>query len=104
MEPFSRYGIYIQELNHRYVFGTAETHFQTKPGIVGNAGGFSMISNLGTSSIPFIEYVTVGKGQVIPAGTSVSRHGKIFGEEFGINHLDQFSLMYHQYHPRLKIS
>ena len=73
MEPFSRYGIYIQEINHRTVYGTAETHFQTKPGIVGNAGGFSMISNLGTSSIPFIEYVTVGKGQVIPAGTSTSR-------------------------------
>ena len=32
-----------------------------------------MISNLGTSSIPFIEYLTVGKGQVIPAGTSKSR-------------------------------
>ena len=73
MEPFSRYGVYIQELEHRTVYGTAETHHQTKPGIVGNGGGFSMISNLGTSSIPFIEYVTVGKGQVIPAGTSTSR-------------------------------
>ena len=73
MEPFSRYGVYIQELMHRTVYGTLETHFETKPGIVGNGGGFSMISNLGTSSIPFIEYVTVGKGQVIPAGTSTSR-------------------------------
>ena len=73
MEPFSRYGIYIQEINHRTVYGTAETHFETKPGIVGNGAGFSMISNLGISSIPFIEYVTVGKGQVIPAGTSTSR-------------------------------
>jgi hypothetical protein len=73
LEPFSRYGVYIQELEHRTVYGTAETHFQTKPGIVGNGAGFSMISNLGTSSIPFIEYLTVGKGQVIPAGTSTSR-------------------------------
>ena len=73
MEPFSRYGVYIQELNHRTVYGTAETHFQTKPGIVANGGGFSMISNLGISSIPFIEYLTVGKGQVIPAGPSTSR-------------------------------
>ena len=73
MEPFSRYGVYIQELNHRTVYGTAETHHQTKPGIVGNGVGFSMISNLGISSIPFIEYLTVGKGQVIPAGTSTSR-------------------------------
>ena len=30
MEPFSRYGVYIQELNHRTVYGTAETHHQTK--------------------------------------------------------------------------
>ena len=73
MEPFSRYGVYIQELMHRTVYGTAETHFETKPGIVGNGGGFSMISNLGISSIPFIEYLTVGKGQVIPAGPSTSR-------------------------------
>ena len=73
IEPFSRYGVYIQELEHRTVYGTAETHFQTKPGIVGNGIGFSLISNLGTSSIPFIEYLTVGRGQVIPAGTSTSR-------------------------------
>ena len=72
-EPYSRYGIYIQELMHRTVYGTAETHFQTKPGIVGNGVGFSMISNLGISSIPFIEYMTVGRGQVIPAGPSTSR-------------------------------
>ena len=73
IEPFSRYGVYIQELKHRTVYSTAETHFQTKPGIVGNGASFSMISNLGISSIPFIEYLTVGRGQVIPAGTSTSR-------------------------------
>jgi hypothetical protein len=73
MEPFSRYGVYIQELNHRTVYGTAETHFEKHPGIVASGSGFSMISNLGISSIPFIEYLTVGRGQVIPAGTSTSR-------------------------------
>ena len=51
MEPFSRYGVYIQELNHRTVYGTAEAHQQTSPGLVGNGIGFSLISNLGTSSI-----------------------------------------------------
>ena len=75
MEPFSRYGVYIQELNHRTVYGTAEAHQQTSPGLVGNGIGFSLISNLGTSSIPFIEYLTVGKGQVIPSGSSTSRIG-----------------------------
>ena len=73
MEPFSRYGTYSQELGHRYVFGTAETHHQTHPGLTGNGVGFALISNLGISSIPFIEYMTVGRGQVIPAGTSTAR-------------------------------
>ena len=73
IEPFSRYGVYIQEIGHRTVYGTAETHHQTKPGMTGNGGGFSLISNLGISSIPFIEYLTVGRGQVIPAGPSTSR-------------------------------
>ena len=73
MEPFSRYGVYIQEINHRTVWGTAETHQQTSPGIVASGASFSLISNLGISSIPFIEYLTVGRGQVIPAGPSTSR-------------------------------
>ena len=73
LEPFSRYGVYIQEIGHRTVYGTAETHHQTKPGMTGNTGSFSVISNLGISSIPFIEYLTVGRGQVIPAGPSTSR-------------------------------
>ena len=73
MEPFSRYGTYSQDIKHRYIWGTAETHHETRPGVTGNTGGFSIISNLGTSSIPFIEYMTVGKGQVIPSGTSTAR-------------------------------
>ena len=73
MEPFSRYGTYSQDIEHRYIWGTAETHHQTRPGVTGSTGGFSIISNLGISSIPFIEYLTVGKGQVIPAGTSTAR-------------------------------
>jgi len=75
MEPFSRYGVYIQELNHRTVYGFLESHQETSPGLVANGAGFSLISNLGTSSIPFIEYLTVGKGQVIPSGSSTSRIG-----------------------------
>ena len=73
MEPFSRYGIYYQELNHRTIYGTIEAHQETSPGIVGNYGYFSSISNLGISSIPLIEYLSVGKGQVIPSGISTSR-------------------------------
>ena len=73
LEPFSRYGVYTQELGHRTVYGTMETHHQSDPGLQGSGGGFSLISNLGISSIPFIEYMTVGKGQVIPAGPATSR-------------------------------
>ena len=74
IEPFSRYGVYIQELvSHRYIYGQGETHHETKPGLTGSGGGFSMITNLGISSIPFIEYLTVGAGQVIPGGTSTAR-------------------------------
>ena len=74
MEPFSRYGVYIQELiAHRYIFGIEETHHQNHPGLTGNSLGFSSISNLGISSIPFLEYVSAGSGQVIPAGTSTAR-------------------------------
>ena len=73
IEPFSRYGVYAQELYHRTVYGFLETHNQRDPGLNGNGGGFSFISNLGISSIPFIEYMSVGKGQVIPAGPGTSR-------------------------------
>ena len=73
-EPFSRYGVYIQEfIAHRYFSATVETHHETHPGLTGNGGSFSSISNLRISSIPFLEYITAGSGQVIPAGTSTAR-------------------------------
>ena len=72
-EPFSRYGVYAQELYHRTVYTFIETLFQSDPGVLINANVFSFISNLGISSIPFVEYMSVGKGQVIPAGPSTSR-------------------------------
>ena len=40
---------------------------------MGNGPGFSSITNLGISSIPFIEYMTVGKGQLIPGSPTTSR-------------------------------
>ena len=73
LEPFNRIGCYYQEINHREVYGTGETHHEKVPGVQAAAFTLSLISNLGTSSIPFIEYMTVGTGQVIPAGTSTSR-------------------------------
>ena len=73
LEPFSRYGVYTQEIKHRTVFGVIQSNHESDPGVQSDGGGFSFISNLGISSIPFIEYMSVGKGQVIPAGPSTSR-------------------------------
>ena len=73
MEPFTRYGIYSQEIGHRYVYSIQETHHQTKPGLTGSSKTYAYISNLGISSIPFINHVTVGVGTLIPSGTSTSR-------------------------------
>ena len=73
IEPFSRYGVYSQELFHRTVYTFIQTFHQSDPGVQINANVFSFISNLGISSIPFVEYMTVGKGQVIPAGPKTSR-------------------------------
>ncbi|MCQ2817170.1 MAG: hypothetical protein MJ252_07885, partial [archaeon] len=74
MEPFTRYGVYIQELvGHRTLYGTAEAHHVKDPGLQGIGEGFSTISNLGISSIPFVEYVTTGSGLLIPAAQFTSR-------------------------------
>ena len=73
LEPFSRYRTYVQELGHRTLYGFGETHHETDPGLQGAQNGFSFITNLGISSIPFVEYMAVGKGQVIPAGPCTSR-------------------------------
>ena len=36
MEPFSKYGVYQQELiAHRYIHGIQETHHQQNPGLMG---------------------------------------------------------------------
>ena len=73
LEPFSRYGVYTQEIYHRTVFGIIQSNHESDPAVQSPGLGFSFISNLGISSIPFIEYMTVGKGQVIPAGPGTSR-------------------------------
>ena len=74
LEPFTRYGLYIQEIvGHRTLWGSAESHHQSDPGMQAINDGFSVISNIGISSIPFVEYVTTGAGLVIPATPTTSR-------------------------------
>ncbi len=74
MEPYTRFGVYIQELQkHRTVYGFLESHQISDPGVTSLNGGFAMISNLGISSVPFAEYVTTGKALLIPSSPSTSR-------------------------------
>ena len=72
IEPFTKYGIYTQELGHRTFFTSGETHHQTSPGIL-SEGGCSFITSLGTSFIPFSEYLRIGNSLLIPGTTSTSR-------------------------------
>ncbi|KAJ5079220.1 hypothetical protein M0811_04241 [Anaeramoeba ignava] len=74
LEPFVRFGIFLQELRaHRTIWGSLEVHPVSDPGLVGRSGGFSTITHVGTSSIPFREYLTTGASQVIPAASETGR-------------------------------
>ena len=73
-------------MEHRYIFASTEIHHETKPGFTANGEGFISISNLGISSIPFLEYVRAGYCQVFPADTSATRASwKDVGVELGTN-------------------
>ena len=72
--PYTRYGVYQQELvAHRTVYGYLEIHNVKDPGLVSPSAGFGTISNIGTSSIPFVEYVTHGSKLLIPNAPRTSR-------------------------------
>ena len=87
MNPFARYGGYFQELTkHTTVYGSAEAHHVTDPGFQGLSGGFSLIHNIGTSSIPFAEFLNHAT-LAIPGVTSTSRleWTDIWGRRWGQN-------------------
>lgn len=73
-EPFVRYGLYEQELlAHRAVHGSAEFHPINEPCLVTLNGGFSTVTHIGTSSVPFREYLTTGTSLMIPAAPETGR-------------------------------
>ena len=72
LEPFTKYGIYTQELGHRAFYTSEETHHQYMPGILSERGCSYPIS-LGTSFIPFVEYLRTGPALLIPGVSSTSR-------------------------------
>ena len=74
LEPFVRFGTYIQELAfHRTVWGIAEDHPINDPGIMADKAMFGNVGNVGISPIPFREYLTTGKSQMIPLATENAR-------------------------------
>eukprot|EP00830_Metopus_es_P013292 TRINITY_DN3208_c0_g1_i5.p1 TRINITY_DN3208_c0_g1~~TRINITY_DN3208_c0_g1_i5.p1 ORF type:complete len:1569 (-),score=239.63 TRINITY_DN3208_c0_g1_i5:13-4719(-) len=85
LEPYTRIGVHFQELlKHRTIWGSAESHHVSDPGVQAINAAFSLISAIGISSIPFVEYVTVGKSQLIPSGPSTTRleWGDIWGRNW----------------------
>ena len=73
IDPYARYTLYYQELiSHRTVWGTTQSNHFTNPGLQAPHGGFSLIGNIGTSSIPFADYVSHGT-LMIPSAISTSR-------------------------------
>eukprot|EP00727_Mastigamoeba_balamuthi_P014546 m51a1_g9716 hypothetical protein (2423) ;mRNA; r:1421685-1430074 len=74
LEPFVRYGLYEQELAaHRAVHGSAEFHPINEPCLVTLNDGFSAVTHIGTSSVPFREYLTTGTSLLIPAAPETGR-------------------------------
>ena len=72
MNPFARYGGYYQELTkHTAVYAATEAHHVTRPGFQSISSGFSLLGNIGTSAVPFAEFVTHGK-LAVPGVVSTS--------------------------------
>ena len=73
LNPYARYGGYYQELTkHTAVYASAEAHHVKRPGFQSDSSGFSLLANIGTSSIPFAEFLEHGK-LAIPGVISTSR-------------------------------
>ena len=87
MNTYARYGGYYQELTkHASVYATAEAHHVANPGFQSISDGFTLIGNIGTSPIPFGEFLEHGQ-LLIPGAVSTSRleWTDIWGRKWGQN-------------------
>ena len=74
LNPYSRYGIYLQELyGHRTIYGREEAHHIKDPGVQAINSGFMKISVVGISFIPFAEFVSHGSHLLIPGAIETTR-------------------------------
>ncbi|KAH3766814.1 hypothetical protein Pelo_1308 [Pelomyxa schiedti] len=88
LEPFVRFGTYVQELKqHSTVWADLEVHLNNPAGgqgLVAASGDPLWLSNMGISPIPFAEYMTTGQKQLIPSSSENSRveWSDIWGRRF----------------------
>ena len=74
LAPYTRYGIYIQELlHHTTIYSSVEAHHTTEPGLQAIPGDFITISNIGISAMPFVDYIGHGVTEMIPSAITTSR-------------------------------
>ena len=87
INTYARYGGYYQELTkHTSVYASAEAHHVTNPGFQSTSHGFTLIGNIGTSPIPFAEFLEHGE-LAVPGVVSTSRleWTDIWGRKWGQN-------------------
>ena len=72
--PYSRYGIYIQELmTHSTIWTQTQSHHIKDPGIQSSSKGFSLLTSIGISYIPYGDYLPYKIKSLIPGTISTSR-------------------------------
>ena len=72
IEPFTRIGLYVQEMYHRQVVAAPEAHSLKDPSVYSSYISFNHYSQLGMNTIPFFEYVTTGDTYT-PSSETTSR-------------------------------
>ena len=72
--PYTRYGIYIQELmTHSTIWSQTESHHIKDPGLQSSSQGFSLLTSVGISYIPYVNYLSYETKSHIPGTISTSR-------------------------------
>ena len=72
--PYTRYGMYIQELmTHSTIWTQTESHHIKDPGIQSSSQGFSLLSSIGISYIPYVNNLLYETKSLIPGTFSTSR-------------------------------
>ena len=73
MNPYARYdGYYLELTKYTAIYASAEAHHVKRPGYQSASSGFSLLSNIDTSSFPLADFLEHGK-LAVPGVVSSSR-------------------------------